>query len=113
MNKLKILAFSDYSVQDIELLMDFIKKLKIKPDLILYAEDDVDRFVEYKKDPKTGTRGKIIRNYFEEIASYSKLGLCAVNGNDDLPKHKHIIGKNVKNVQDSPFIFKNYVVIGI
>jgi Icc-related predicted phosphoesterase len=113
MNKLKILAFSDYRVQNIELVIDFLQKMKNKPDLILYGGDDVDRFVEYKRDPKTGKRGKIIRNYFEEIATYSKLGLCAVNGNDDFPKNKYIIGKNVNNVQDSLFSFKNYIVIGI
>jgi len=113
MSKLKILAFSDYRVQDIEVLINFIKKMKNKPDLILYAGDDVGRFVEHKRDSKTGKRGKIIRNYFEEISSYSKLGLCAVMGNDDFPNYHRIIGKNVNNVQDSPLIFKNYVVIGI
>ena len=113
MSKLKILAFSDYRVQDIELLIKFIQKMEIKPDLILYGGDDVNRFVEYKRNLKTGKRGKILRNYFEEIASYSKLGLCAVIGNDDYPNHKYIIGKNVNNVQDSPFIFGNYIVIGI
>jgi len=113
MKKLKILAFSDYRVQDIELLIKFIQKMEMKPDLILYAGDDVNRFVEYDRDSKTGKRGKIIRNYFEEIASYSKLGLCAVIGNDDFPNHKYIIGKNVNNVQDSLFIFENYVVVGI
>jgi len=113
MSKLKILAFSDYRVQDIEVRINFIKKMKNKPDLILYAGDDVGRFVEHKRDSKTGKRGKIIRNYFEEISSYSKLGLCAVMGNDDFPNYHQIIGKNVNNVQDSPLIFKNYVVIGI
>ena len=86
MNKLKILAFSDYRVQNIELLIEFLQKMRTKPDLILYGGDDVDRFVEYKRELKTDKR-KIIRNYFEEIATYSKLGLCAVNGNDDFPKN--------------------------
>jgi len=113
MNELKILAFSDYRVQDIEVLINFIKKMKNKPDLILYAGDDIDRFIEYQIDPKTGKRSKIIRNYFEEISLYSKLGLCAVMGNDDIPNYHHIIGKNVNNVQDCPLIFENYVVVGI
>ena len=104
MNKLKILAFSDYRVQNIELVIDFLQKMKNKPDLILYGGDDVDRFVEYKRDPKTGKRGKIIRNYFEEIATYSKSGLCTVIGNDDLPNNRYIIGKNVNNIQ-SPYLF--------
>jgi Icc-related predicted phosphoesterase len=112
MNKLKILAFSDYRVQNIELLIEFLQKMRTKPDLILYGGDDVDRFVEYKKELKTGKR-EIIRNYFEEIATYSKSGLCTVIGNDDLPNNRYIIGKNVNNIQESIFILKNYVIVGI
>ena len=62
MEKLKILAFSDYRVQDIEVLINFIQKMKNKPDLILYAGDDVNRFLEHERDSKTGKRKKIIRN---------------------------------------------------
>jgi len=42
---LKILAFSDYRVHDINELLDFVKGLKEKPDLIVYAGDDIRRFV--------------------------------------------------------------------
>ncbi|MEM3873445.1 MAG: hypothetical protein QXE05_12875 [Nitrososphaeria archaeon] len=41
---LKILAFSDYRVHNIDALLNFVKGLKEKPDLIVYAGDDVDRF---------------------------------------------------------------------
>ena len=59
-------------------------------------------------------RGKVIRNRFEEIASLSKLGLCAVIGNDDHPDvRENIRGKNVYSVHEKPFVFGNYVVIGI
>ncbi len=40
----RIVAFSDYRVQDVELLLEFIRNLSPRPDLILYGGDDVDRF---------------------------------------------------------------------
>ena len=119
MTKLRILAFSDYRVQDIDLLVDFIQKMQKKPDIILYAGDDIDRFVEHELIKSSElryeiNRGKMIRNRFEEIASLSKLGLCAVIGNDDFPNVREFIrGKNVHSVQEKPFIFGNYALIGI
>jgi len=127
---MKILAFSDYRVQDIDLLMDFIQKMDEKPDLILYAGDDIDRFVERKlirgfkhiqilrrgkiQNIPISRQGKVIRNRFGEIASLSKLGLCAVIGNDDFPDvREYIRGKNVYSVHEKPFVFGNYAVIGI
>jgi len=119
MTKLRILAFSDYRVQDIDLLVDFIQKMQEKPDIILYAGDDIDRFVKHKLIPSTRhphllERGKMVRNRFKEIASLSKLGFCAVIGNDDFPTvREYIHGKNVHSVQEKPFIFGNCAVIGI
>lgn len=119
MPNLRIVAFSDYRVQDIDLLTDFLVKMEEKPDLILYGGDDISRFVEFeyiKSDshPNFVERGKMIRNRFEEIASLSKLGICAVIGNDDLPSvRSYIRGKNVHSVQERPIAFGNYVVIGI
>ena len=118
-SKLRIVTFSDYRVQDIDLLMDFLQKMGEKPDLILYAGDDIERFVDHElihssRHPHVLERGKMIRNRFEEIASLSKLGLCAVIGNDDFPiVRKYIQGKNVYSVQEKPFVFGNYAVIGI
>ncbi|MEM0049404.1 MAG: hypothetical protein QW424_00720 [Candidatus Bathyarchaeia archaeon] len=42
--RLKIIAFSDYRTQKIEELLCLLKNLEEKPDLIIYAGDDVDRF---------------------------------------------------------------------
>ena len=42
---LRILAFSDYRVHSIEALLGFVERLEPKPDLIIYAGDDLDRFV--------------------------------------------------------------------
>jgi Icc-related predicted phosphoesterase len=47
---LKILAFSDYRVHDIDVLLEFVQSLKEKPDLIVYAGDDVERFAPMPMD---------------------------------------------------------------
>jgi Icc-related predicted phosphoesterase/uncharacterized protein YprB with RNaseH-like and TPR domain len=54
------------------------------------------------------------KNVFEEIAKYSKNGLCVIAGNDDLPFHKlGIMGQNVFSVHKSPyFIDKDIAIIG-
>ena len=44
---MKIVAFSDYRVQDIPKTFEFVSKQK--PDLILYAGDDVHRFASLPK----------------------------------------------------------------
>lgn len=113
---LRILAFSDYRVQDFTLLMDFVKTLKPLPNLIVYAGDDVDRFHV----------GAI--NYFEQLAAFSTHGLCAVLGNDPPPPtnkdkdiqlipdtmilRSYIRGANVHNVHETPLLLGKYAVIG-
>jgi len=51
---MKILAFSDWRVQEIEQLIDYLRRLEEKPDLIVYAGDDIRRFnrVPYMFLPK-------------------------------------------------------------
>ncbi|KKM71500.1 hypothetical protein LCGC14_1429930 [marine sediment metagenome] len=51
---MKILAFSDWRVQDIEQFIDYLERLKEKPDVIVYAGDDLERFnnVPYMAMPK-------------------------------------------------------------
>jgi Icc-related predicted phosphoesterase len=41
---LTILAFSDYRIHDFEPLLDYVDRLGMKPDLIVYAGDDIMRF---------------------------------------------------------------------
>ncbi len=133
---MKILAFSDWRVQDIEQFIDYLEKSKEKPDVIVYAGDDIERFnkVEYKLLPKglkkeyrnqfilmdeefedldKKTLEKIILqnqmnnvNQFEKLANNSKYGLCVVAGNDDLPYIKEAI--NGKKVYD---VHENPVII--
>ena len=84
---LRILVFSDYRVQDISLLLDFIKGLHAKPNLILYAGDDVERFHRDKT------------NFFEQLAALSTHGLCAVLGNDP-PEGEYEIHEHVSKIVD-------------
>ncbi|MEM3629508.1 MAG: metallophosphoesterase [Candidatus Bathyarchaeia archaeon] len=48
--QLKILAFSDYRTQKIEELLHLLRYFKEKPDLIIYAGDDVDRFAPLREE---------------------------------------------------------------
>ncbi len=106
---MQVIAFSDWRVQDIEHFIDYLEELKEKPDVIVYAGDDLDRFIEIDE---IETKNNI--NKFEKIANYSKHGLCAVAGNDDPPYYKNIIkGKNVYDIHDNPFIIDNFALIGI
>jgi Icc-related predicted phosphoesterase/uncharacterized protein YprB with RNaseH-like and TPR domain len=115
---LRIAVFSDYRVQDIPLLLEFLKSLNPPPDLLLYAGDDVERFQEGE------------RNFFEELAATATHGLCAVVGNDsavpstDSDKRVRIFdevmgtrafikGKNVHNVHCEPVLIGKYAVVGI
>src|SRR5208337_122067 len=70
LDSLRIVAFSDYRVQDISLLLDFITSLQPAPHLIIYAGDDIKRF----------HNGEV--NLFEKLAAKATYGLCAVVGND-------------------------------
>jgi Icc-related predicted phosphoesterase len=99
---LHLVAFSDWRVQDISLLVEEISKFPTKPDLILYGGDDISRFRE---------RGK---NLFEHLARCSNYGICAVAGNDDLPGHqKDITGHAVFDVHASPVILGDFAVLGV
>jgi uncharacterized protein YprB with RNaseH-like and TPR domain len=115
---LRLVVFSDYRVQDISLLLDFVRSLQPAPQLLLYAGDDVERFQEGP------------RNFFEELAATATHGLCAVIGNDSATQHEDsgervrmfeevmatrafIKGANVHNVHSEPVIIGDYAVIGI
>ncbi len=132
---LRIVAFSDYGVQDLSFLVKFIEKLRPQPNLILYAGDDLDRFYPEGE------------NFLEQLASLSTHGLCAVRGNDGGPNEsspgrwvqllfKEIVkpsalenqppkfrpdakklraairGRNVYNVHVQPLVIGPYAVIG-
>lgn len=103
------MAFSDYRVQSIGRFIDYVQRLKPLPDLILYAGDDIGRFVELDRESS-----KITSNYFEAIAQLSTHGICAVIGNDDSSMVKQYVkGNKVYNVHDEPLTFGDYTVIGL
>ena len=49
MSKLKILAFSDWRVQDLDEILNFIKNFDDKIDLVVYAGDDISRFSKFSR----------------------------------------------------------------
>ncbi len=99
---LRIVAFSDCRVQDIDAIVSWIERRLEKPDLIIYAGDDIRRFIP---DPET--------NYFEQLASLSRYGLVAVMGNDDLPENRSLIrGHRVYEVHSRPVAFGRFLVVG-
>jgi Icc-related predicted phosphoesterase len=99
---LRLIAFSDYRVQDIELLIEELSKLRPCPDLIVYAGDDISRFREQGK------------NLFAHLGRCSKYGICAAAGNDDSPGHqKHIRGRGVFDVHASPVTLGEFAVLGV
>jgi len=101
---LRIVAFSDYRVQKLDHLCNFIQSLRPRPDLILYAGDDVQRF---HPTPQL--------NFFEELAGIATYGVCAVIGNDSPSEHTGplIRGNKVWDVHCRPVILGPYAVIGL
>ncbi|KKK89398.1 hypothetical protein LCGC14_2733510, partial [marine sediment metagenome] len=86
---MKILAFSDWRVQNIEQFIDYLDKLEEKPDFIVYAGDDINRFnsVPYMAIPKTLRNryreelikiqepfGKFDKNVIEDIIFQNEIG---------------------------------------
>jgi Icc-related predicted phosphoesterase/uncharacterized protein YprB with RNaseH-like and TPR domain len=65
----RLVAFSDYRIQDLDLLVDFVKALDPKPDLILYSGDDVTRFGPF---PDAAVR-RILASSNPKIGSLEKI----------------------------------------
>lgn len=100
---LRIVAFSDCHVQNLEAIVVWVKSRLEKPDLIIYAGDEIRRFVPDSE-----------MNYFEQLASLSRYGIVAVAGNDDLPKHRDLIrGHKVYEVHSRPVAVGPFLVVGV
>lgn len=98
-----ILAFSDARVQDLSILVEYVTALDPKPDLILYAGDDVDRFHPGKKT-----------NYFAQLAARATYGLVAVIGNDDEPHAARLItGDRVYDAHGRALLLGPFAVVGV
>lgn len=97
--ELRVIAFSDYRVQDIGTLIAHVASRK--PDLVLYGGDDLDRFHHGGE------------NLLEKLASHAKYGLCAVAGNDDRDGRTYITGDSVYGVHRNPLIVGAFAVVGL
>lgn len=68
---LTIFAFSDYRIHEFEPVLEYLDKLEAKPDLIVYAGDDVERFAPVPLDalriPSCG------EEYCEELVKATRL----------------------------------------
>jgi len=98
---LDMVVFSDWRVQKIDTIKTFVADGP-RPDLILYAGDDVSRF--HTAD----------QNYFEELAEKTRYGLCAVAGNDDPAECRDlIVGRKVHAVHSRPLVLGPFAVVGL
>ena len=100
---MRILAFSDWRVQPLDDVLDFVRDLEEPVDFILYGGDDIARFEE---------KGL---NYFSTLSEYTKQEkVLAVIGNDDSPSAKRVLDcKNVYDLHENPFVFKDFAFIGL
>lgn len=117
---LRVFALSDYGVHDVKLLLDLVRGLVAKPDLILYAGDEIDMFVgapggslerlyTYGHQEATGEH-----NYFEELAREARYGLGAVRGNDDrMLAPEYIKGEKVYDLHYTWLKVGSYLIIGL
>ena len=100
-SRLRLLLLSDLRVQNIQDVLSWVRELEPRPDLILYAGDDLSRFV-------TGDA-----NYFELLADETAYGLFAIAGNDDTPEQKrYICGRRVYDAHACPTLLGLFAIIG-
>jgi|GEM_PF-664385 len=98
---MRIFAFSDWRVQEPEFAIRMVQKLK--PDLILYAGGQSERFVSSAGE-----------NIFEKLANRSVYGLGAVLGADAQAKNRpKIRGENVHELHTTAMQAAGYKCIGV
>lgn len=100
---MRILAFSDWRVQNIDDVFTFLNSLEKPVDVILYGGDDVSRF-------KVGNT-----NYFTRLASHTvRKKVLAVMGNDDYPSTRSVIqGEDIHDLHKEPFVLDEFGFIGL
>ena len=103
MQKIRILAFSDWRVQNMKDIFDFMIRLNEPVDFILYGGDDVARF----KIDNT--------NIFTLLAERTiQKKVLAVVGNDDDESVKEVLtDKNIIDLHNNPFRFKDFAFMGL
>lgn len=99
---LRILAFSDIRVQDIEEIVRWVRR-QPKFDVIVYGGDDVHRFV---RPPST--------NFFARLASLARYGLVGVIGNDDRETARScFFGRKVYEIHSMPLSIGRFGFLGL
>lgn len=98
---IRVLAFSDWRVQNIDNVFQFIARIE-PVDFILYAGDDIGRFEDEGLN-------------FSELSRYTRSGqVLAVIGNDDVYAQKIVLkGKGIHDLYDQSFIYHNFAFIGL
>ena len=97
------MTFSDWRIHDVE--SPLMAAQKIKPDLIIYAGDDVARF---------GPEQNNGQNVFSEMARHSKYGVFAIIGNDCSKADKKILkAAGVHDLHQAPKIVEQIGFIGL
>ncbi|MEE8570719.1 MAG: TM0106 family RecB-like putative nuclease [Candidatus Bathyarchaeia archaeon] len=100
---MKILAFSDWRIQKISDIFEFLVNVGESIDFILYAGDDIGRFEDEG------------HNYFSEMSNYTNQNqVLAIIGNDDSPNVKNVLTKkNVHDLYEKPYIYEDYAFLGL
>lgn len=127
---MKIIAFSDWRRKKVGTILEYLQNIREIPDLIVYAGDDinefntVERMFELKKEENSFDGEDSLKvleikceedyNYFQQVASHSKFGLCVVAGNDDTFRATRLIrGTKVYNVHEDPLLLNDIAIIGL
>lgn len=101
-----ILAFSDWRNHTLDRLIDHIEREELKPDLIVYAGDDIWKNARFSKPQ--GSNG------FERLAQYSTYGVFGVIGNDcKIPHKRYLNGENVYDIHDEVRMVDGFHFIGM
>jgi Icc-related predicted phosphoesterase len=102
--RLRLLVCSDLRSHDLDEFVAWVAQRSQKPDLIVYAGDDVMRFRD-----RVGRR-----NYWSRLAELSTYGLVAVEGNDTPSVESHrIAGRKVYDLGRRSLVLGDFVFHGL
>lgn len=120
-SELSIIAFSDWRVQSFKRLEHLLEKIE-KPDLIIYAGDDTNRFIEYDANESDLHFYEIhkeiakIDNLVKSISEYFKIALDIISDKELVKFEKNIcmkVDKKDEEYDDILNIIPNSNIMGI
>lgn len=100
---IKLLAFSDWRIQNIDDVILFLKQTE-PFDLLVYAGDDIGRFQNFEE------------NLFTLLASYTKtkFALAVLGNDDDYEYSKRILKEQgIINLYENSLLYGDYAFIGL